>query len=295
MNFSNTNLNLYNTFIAVFESKSMNRVAQTLNVSRALIGQRIKELSNQLGVTLFTPHQKGVIPTGEANNLYPLIKNALTLITEAESGLKSFTSDSTGIIKIAMSNTHIELYVKDYIKEFLIQYPKIQLEIFDNDGIDMLKAGKIDFVLNWEYLFKGTVFRTTKLFSITDVFIASREFLCKHGLSKNISKGEFLKLPIIMHQESSGEFLRNLDTGIKPHVIKMATNDMVYSLTKSGIGIGWHCNEVLDKAYSSDTDIVRLNIRDVSQQAFNAVCGYNKTLSQPARVFVDGLIKFCKT
>ena len=294
MNFSNTNLNLYNTFIAVFESSSMNRAAKVLNVSRALVGQRIKELGNQLGIILFTPHQKGVVPTGEANNLYPLIKNALTLIAEAEGGLQSFTGESTGTVKIAMSNTHIELYVKDYIKDFLTRYPKVKLEIFDANGIDLLKGGKVDFVLNFEHLFRGTIFRTIDLFSISTAFIASKDFLRKHGLAQSISREQFLRLPIISHQESWDEFLNVLNPDTELHVIKMPTNDMVISLTKGSIGIGWHCNEVLDRVYAADTDLVRLDIKDVPQMTVKAACGYNKSLSRPARAFVDGLVKFCK-
>ena len=86
---SNTNWNLYKTFVTVFELKNMSHSATELGVTRAAIGQNIRELENQLGTKLFTPDKRGVIPTAEAVKIYPSIKKVTQIIHETESDLST--------------------------------------------------------------------------------------------------------------------------------------------------------------------------------------------------------------
>lgn len=286
-----TNWNLYQTFVVVYETRNMHTASEILCVSRSAVGQKIKDLGDQLGVVLFTPHRKGVEPTGEATQIYPQIKQAVDLIMGAETGIEKFTPQSTGIVKVATSSSLVGLYISDYLKEFCSDYPNVQLEFFDREGIDLLAERRIDLVLDLYALLQNHDFRSVDLFNINGIFVASKEFLKKRNLSINMTKEQFLRLPIIAQSESWHALKREFGIDTDPFVIKTATTDMTVSLVKNSIGVGYYCRELLEK--SGDGDLVALNISGISFPRVKIVCAYNKPLAKPAKAFIDGLIKFC--
>jgi len=261
----------------------MSRAAEILNMSRSAISQNIKELCNQLGVTLFTATNKGVIPTGEANNLYPTVKNAIVSIVEAENNLQAFDSESEAVIRIGLAGPTIEYCIFDYLKEFCIKYPKVRLEFFRRDIMELLANGKIDFVIELASVVKGTGFKTVNLFNINSTFIATKEFLKKRGLSQTISLNDFLRLPIISFHVWQ-DFFKQLGSSAEPFIIKTDSISMHHYLAKNSIGIGHYCKELLSQI--NDPNLVEVNIENLQLPVIEVVCGYN-ILSRPARAFIE--------
>ena len=282
MNFNNTNWHLYKTFIIVYETLNMSRTADILNMSRSAVSQSIKELSNQLGVTLFTAHSKGVIPTTDANNLYPVIKNAISSIVDIENSLQSFTHETTAVIKIGLTVPSIEYCIMDYVKEFCTKYPNVQLEFYRRDIMELLANGKLDFVIEMASVVKNHGFRTISLFNMNHTFIATQEFLKKHNLSQIISQEQFLKLPMISFHTWS-------DFEIKPKfVLKADSVIMNHYMAKNSMGIAFYIKEALKKM--NDPDLVEVQVENIKFQPKEIVCGYT-SLSRAARTFIDGLLK----
>ena len=292
MKLIDTNLNLYKSFMVVFETRNLSRAANILYISRSAIGQNIKALNKQLKTTLFTSGRKGVEPTSDAFTLYPVIKNALESIINAENCLEKFDHDSTAVIKMAMPALFANLYISDYLKAFCAKYPKVRLEFFNRESMDLLEQRKIDFIIDDEYHFRDTDFRTIKLTVFNGIFIATKKFLAKNKLTRNLSIEKLLKLKIIVTRTAWAEFYRQIDVDIEPFVIKTPSSDAVYSMVANSIGVGYFHKELLEKAQSSN--LVTLNVPGVTFPALKIVCGYNKSLTQPARAFVDGLLAFCR-
>jgi DNA-binding transcriptional LysR family regulator len=288
---SNTNFNLYKSFIAVFETKNLHRAADDLGISHVAVFQNIKTLEGQLGSTLFNASRKGLEPNSTANELYPQIKSAVETILGAEKTFKNFDEKSTGVIKMACQSATVEFYLKDFLRVFCEKYPHVKFEFFKREGMDLLKQNKIDFVIDLEYLFKDLPVKTIPILKVGGVFAASRDFLKSRGLNAKMSKPEFLKLPIISRAESWQEFYRSIDTKANIELTKTASNDLTFSMTKSGIGVGCFARELLDKVYVDPT-IVRLEIDGVCPPTTKIVCAFNGTMSKPARAFIDGLVKY---
>jgi len=291
MNLKNINWNLYKSFIAVYETRNFNRAAEILGISHSAVWQNIKSLGDQLGLALFVSNRKGVIPTADANNLYPTAKQATELLIEMENNSQEFNSESEALIKIGLTIPNIEYWILDYLKEFCTKYPKVGLEFYRRDIMELLGNGKLDFVIEMASVVNNADCKTINLFKLSHAFIASRGFLEKHGLTQKISQADFLRLPMISFH-ARAEFFKQAKIKPEPKfIIKTDSAIINHFMTKNSMGIGYYAKETLGKM--NDPDLVEVHVENIHFPALEVVCGYN-SLSRPARAFVNGLINFCK-
>ena len=260
-------------------------------ISRPAVGQNIRELERQLGVVLFTPTNKGIVPTAEANNLYSIIKNALTTLVNGENQLQAFNSDSVAVIKIS-SPTMLDHQIITYMKEFCKKYPKVRFEFFRESNSEKLNTGAIDFVIDIDYKFLDTNFKTIELFTINRILIASKDFLKTYNLTQNVSLEQLLQVPIITFNAGPWANFFKQHLGDAKHVIKVDASVMAFMMVQNSLGVASISQEFLRE--HKDPNIVVLNVKDISMPTAKMVCAYNETLSRPARVFIDGFKKFCQ-
>ena len=295
--FNNTSWNLYKSFLVVYEAGNLHRAADRLGISRAAIRQNITELGNQLGVTLFVPHRRGVMPTGDASNIYPNIKDAVAKILEAENATARFTRESTGNIKIATTNTHVMMYLADYMKTFREAFPCVTFEFFGLESKSLLESGGIDFILDTDAFFRGTDFKTANLFKVNPIFAASKEFAARHGLTgvRPVPRDVFSGLPLITLRPYMDDLgLESAEgVGAPGGAIKAESLDMTYQFIRANLGVGYFCHELLQSI--GDSNIIEIHVAGAELRPSWVVCGYNKALSRPARAFVDGLKQWCET
>lgn len=84
-----TNLNLYRSFIAVYENGSISTAAKVLGLKQPTVTHNIKELEKTLGVILFIPHARGVTPTIAATKLYKYAKAGIDAFMKGEEPFKN--------------------------------------------------------------------------------------------------------------------------------------------------------------------------------------------------------------
>ena len=290
---SNTNWNLYKTFVTVYEVRNMHKVSGILGATRSAISQNIKTLGDQLGMKLFTPHSKGVEPTSGAINIYPQIKSAVELIISAENSASKFREKSKAIIKMALSSTSAEVLVKDYLQEFCTKHPEIKLEISKLEGMDLLRQKQQDFIITTRHHIHQS-FRVINLYTTTLAFFAAKDFLKKHELQGTMSKNQLSKLPIIVRKGGRAEKICKEICGEEIAFLPEDVS-MVYSMAKNSIGVGFLSKESLKMFSEKDNwDLVLLDVENVNIQPITYVCGYDEHLTKTARTFVDGFSKFCK-
>ena len=131
---------------------------------------------------------------------------------------------------------------------------------------------------------------TKKLITITEIFIASSDFLKRHGLTQTLSKEQFSCLPLILYQDDdpASNLYKEANTG--QHIVKSDSSSMVFLLVKNSIGIG-RLNHAQLKSMN-DPNVVEVRVEGFTAPTFTISVAYNKNLSRPARAFLDGLLKF---
>jgi len=288
MKHSNTNWNLYRSFIVAYETKNLHRASDILGITRSGVGHNLKELSKQLGVELFVSSKKGVEPTTDAMTLYPTVKSMVDSLIEAEENLQDFNNESRAVIRIAMPSSFIRVNFKKYIKTFCEQYPKTTIEFFDKHSIHMLEKRQLDLVIRFDYILKGLNFHMLDLFSEELCFIASKDFVKRYNLCGKVSKEQLGKLPIIIRHDFINEFEATMGSSLQ---LKMATttSEVTLSMAELGLGVGCYFGRL-----ETSKEIVKLDVDDLKISK-NVAVAYNKNqLTKAAKVFLEGLIDFCK-
>lgn len=295
MVFSNTNWNLYKSFLTVFDTRSLHKAAAVMRITRSGVGQNVKQLAEQLGVVLFRTHRKGVEPTEEAHKIYPKIKMALETIRECEESIKLCDSKTQATIKVAIISTVAAFYLQKFFKVFSQRYPDVRFEFFNRakqESFNLLVTGKVDLIIDLDHVCNRYNLSVIDLFTLDYAWIASKEFMSQHKLSTNITIEQLTKLPIIGHQEPLADLSKTTGYNFEPY-IATCTTEPVYSLVREGLGVGFCPRQAVD-TLNTDKEVVKLNIKGLPRLTTVISCGYTKqTLAKVAKQFITELREYC--
>ena len=257
----NVDLELYRVFYTVAKHKHMTRASEELHISQPAISQSIKKLEDQLSGTLFLRSNKGMELTEEGKMFYEYVKGALELINNAENEFTSFKDLSKGEIKIGCSTTLTKLVLMNTLKDFHLDYPKININITNDltsNLINDLKLGKLDFVIFNESNIKETNLNLAKIKELKQGFIYNPEFY-----DDNVNSFEDLNnVPLILQKEESNS-RKLLDYVALQNNVKLVpkmevvSQELITEFTNIGLGIGF---AIIDLAKRNFKNLKELNI-----------------------------------
>src|SRR5699024_2267197 len=113
-------------FMTATRLGSISQTAETLNYAQSNITSRIKKLENELDVTLFIRHQRGISLTEEGKAVLPYIQKIIALSEEMKS-IANAGQGATGKLTVASVETVIQLPV--ILSNFIRDYPQIDFTL----------------------------------------------------------------------------------------------------------------------------------------------------------------------
>lgn len=249
------NLELYRVFYTVAKCGSLTKAAEELYISQPAVSQSVKQLENQLGITLFNRTHRGMELSAQGGKLiFPEVERALGLLYEAENRIAEMKTSATGVIRIGASETIFKYFLADKIVDFHERFPAVKIELMEDftpDTIEKLKANKCDvaFVnlpieVSAELTLRGNCMR------LNDIFIAGNKFEeLKDKPTMSLSK--LKKYPLILMDKNTVA-RRSLDNFLGAHGVELQPSievgswDLMKRLVARGMGIG-----VIPKEYAS--------------------------------------------
>lgn len=116
-------------FLAVSETGSFSRAADTLFLSQPAISKRIQTLEHTLDITLFDRVGKSVRLTEAGHALLPSCRRIIEQIEEGKRIISNLRQTTSGVLKLATSH-HIGLHrLPPVLYEFASHYPDVDLEL----------------------------------------------------------------------------------------------------------------------------------------------------------------------
>jgi len=128
MNIIDVDLNLLKVFEALYEESSASRAALRLGVSQPAVSAALRRLREVYGDALFARTGRGLAPTSRANQLRPLIGEALGKCRQSLALLDPTASDFTGrAVSLGLSDDFEIAYGRRLIDAVQEQAPGLRL------------------------------------------------------------------------------------------------------------------------------------------------------------------------
>jgi len=230
-------------FVSVYRSKSFTKASQEQHISQPTISEHIKNLENSLDCRLFDRLGRSIMPTAEADVLYP---KALQLLDDLDQIQEEITAAGTGVkgkLVIGASTIPGAYLLPRMAYSFKKIYPEVSFEILIED------SGKITNMILQHDLLCGIVgakmtsdkLDYTPLIEDELILVASPKVLNK----KKINLAELTKLQFLQREKGSGtrktfeNFLKksNVTTSKFDIVATLGSTSAVKQAVKANLGV----------------------------------------------------------
>ncbi len=241
------NLELYRVFYTVAKCGSLTRAAEELYISQPAVSQSVKQLENQLGISLFNRTHRGMELSAQGGKLiFDEVERALALFNQAENRLAEVQNSATGVVRIGASDTIFEYFLSDKIVEFHERFPAVKIELmadFTPDTIENLKANRCDVAfVNLPIAEDPELDLYGDFMRLNDIFIVGEKYrdLAEEG---TVSLVKLAKCPLIAMDKNTVA-RRALDNFFTSHgiewkpSIEVGSWDLMKRLVVRGMGVG---------------------------------------------------------
>jgi DNA-binding transcriptional LysR family regulator len=280
-------------FLAVARLRSFSSAARELGVSTSAVSQAVKQLEEQLRVTLLTRTTRSVSPTEAGRRLVesagPAMKQAVAALTE----VSAQPGEVVGRIKLSVGRSAVPFVITPVLPEFRARHPRIEVEVVVEERfVDIVGEGYDAGVRLSEAIERDMVqVRLTDEFRF--VIVGSPEYFARRGIPRRPE--DLLQHDCITFRFASDGTLYawELERGRKHWRVPVRggviTNDTQLTVTLAELGLGL--------AYTAEP-IVAERLRDGRLQSvldayLPTVPGYflyypsRAQLSPAFRLFVD--------
>ncbi len=283
-------------FVLAAERLNISAAGRELGWAPAVASSRLAKLERTLDAELLHRSTRKVSLSLEGEAFLPFAREILAQEDFAYEALGRGTAQPTGTVRFAASSSFAQLYIVPIISEFLIRFPRLNLDLKLSDTRFDLIEGSFDLALR-NHILEDSSLRARKLARDFRVLCASPDYLAKHGTPH--TPGDLGDHQLIGFQNDSQHRLVN-------HVGEVGTFNPNQSkcrlivddglsqklATMTGVGISnnslWSVHRELERG-----DLVRVLPEYVVEDKTDLWLVFPKTnvLSAKTRVLIDFLVE----
>jgi DNA-binding transcriptional LysR family regulator len=120
-------------FIAVAETGSISAAAQAVFISQSTLTLAIQQLEEEIGVSLFNRHAKGMSLTHQGHQFLRQAHLILASVDNAKRSLQQSTDQVAGQLTIGVTSLVAGYYLADLITRFQRAYPNVQTRVIEDE------------------------------------------------------------------------------------------------------------------------------------------------------------------
>ena len=263
----NVNFEYYKIFYFVAKYGNFTKAARVLGNSQPNVTRAMNCLEQQLHCTLFVRTNRGIQLTPEGEKLFHRVSAAMSQIIAAEEELAYSADLSHGSISIGASETALNIFLLDKLKNFHMNYPGIRLKIYNHStpqAIDAVKSGKADFAVVTTPLEVRAPLKEVMLQPFQDVLVGGKTFTALE--SQQISVEHLKNYPLIClgRETMTFQFYSSLFLShgleLEPDT-EVATTDQILPLVKCELGLAFVPEAMAQEAIQRN-EIVQIPLRE---------------------------------
>jgi DNA-binding transcriptional LysR family regulator len=281
------------TFLEVARQRSFTAAARELGVSTPAVSQAVRQLEEQLRVTLLVRTTRSVSLTDEGRRLVenagPAIGQALSALTE----VAARPGEIVGRLRITVPHGAIPHVITPVLPIFRERHPRIEVEIIAEDRfVDIVSEGYDAGVRLSEAIERDMVqVRLTKEFRF--VVVASPRYLARHGTPErpeDLLAHECITFRLLTTGALyAWELERGKRTWRVPVRGGIVTNDtkLCYSLVEEGLGLAYAFEPHVEDAIRAGRIVRVLEPYAATVPGFFLFYPSRAQSSPPLRLFVE--------
>lgn len=167
-------------FCRVVEAGSFSAVANEKDMSPSSVSKHITALEKRLGTQLLGRTTRQLNPTDAGCEYYNYCNHMLEELSEVEASVSRYQVEASGTLRLSIPVTFGELHIIPALWVFHEKYPDMSIDLaMDDREVDLIREG-IDLAIQIGPLADSSMV-ARKIGSIDRLFVASPEYLAKHG------------------------------------------------------------------------------------------------------------------
>ncbi len=168
------------TFLDVAKSESLSSVARGEGVTPAMVGRRIDQLEEQLGVKLFKRSTRKITLTPEGLAFFEDVRNIMNELRAAEESLSVGAKNATGRLIISAPTSFGRKHIAPHLPAFADQHPNLSVTLHLSERMVDLKNERVDLAIRIADL-KNADLIAVKLARNHRVVVASPLYIKRRG------------------------------------------------------------------------------------------------------------------
>ncbi len=271
-------------FHAVADAGSFTHAGTELLLSQSAVSRQVSALEDDLHVTLFHRHARGLILTEQGEVLYRTAHEVFTKLAAAKTRLMDSKEKPSGDLRITTTVGLGSVWLTPRLTEFLELYPDIKVSLILEDSELDLSMREADVAIRLRRPTQPDLIQR-KLFTVHHHIYASVDYVKKHGIPKSVE--DLDRHRIVTFGETEG-YLTNLNwletigreaTALRKSSLKVNNAYGVRRAVQAGAGIG----SVADYMVAPDMNLVTIDL-PLDAPQFDTYFVYPEELKETKRV-----------
>lgn len=182
-------MNAYNIFVEVVELESFSAAAKKLHRSPSAISKQINLLEQKLDVQLLNRTTRSLSVTEAGRIYYQRCKDISQRMNDAETELRDFSGEPSGIINITWPDVLSNSKLVDVLSEFTQKYPSIKTRVHVAQEILNLTDENLDFAFRVAPApLVDSSMIAIKVFNIEPVMCATPDCIARCGMPETMEQ-----------------------------------------------------------------------------------------------------------
>lgn len=280
-------------FHAAAHAGSFTHAGDTLNMSQSAVSRQVSSLEQDLGVTLFHRHARGLILTEQGELLYRTAQEVLSRLEATKIRLTDSREKPVGTLRITTTVGLGSTWLTRRVGQFLELYPGVNLHlILDDQELD-LAMRQADVAIRLRQPVQPDLVQR-RLFTVHMHVYAAPSYLKAHGTPETLDDLDRHKLvtfgvpvPTYLRDVNWLEIAGRSSDNPREPVLRINNIFAIKAAVSRGVGLA----VLPDYMMEDDTDLVRV-LPDAQVPSFATYFVYPSELRHSARVnaFRDFLV-----
>lgn len=272
-------------YLAVVREGTISAAAEALHVAQPSLSRAMKELEEELGVTLFVRGNRRITLTEEGMVLRKRAEEMVRLMQLTEDEISQVRNSVSGSVRIGAGESAVFHYLSRTASEIAEEYPDIRFHVTSGDTqdlIDELNNGLLDFALIFTDV-DHTLYQSITL-PAEDSFGVLMPENCPLSEKRSIDFSDLKDLPVIVSRASL-PYLSGLENA---HLNIVATYNLIYNaslMVEDGLGYAICFDSLINT--TGDSKLCIRPLVPTIKTAGNLIWKKYQILSPAVQLFID--------